>query len=122
MSRRRILAVDDEPDILDSMATLLPMLVDGVEVVCAESGPAGLERLQEERFDLVISDYRMGPMDGLEFLEKAQAMVPGLKAVLMTAYPDPLLAAEARRNGVVAFLPKPFDLDQVVEVIRKHMD
>jgi DNA-binding NtrC family response regulator len=114
-----VLLVDDEPDILDSLELLLQTEVPEVEVLKATSGQQALEKMRGERVRLIISDYRMPGMDGFEFLEAARRLQPGVPSIMMTAYPDPRLAARAVDElGVGLFIAKPFDLNYLVKVVR----
>ncbi|MEA3203435.1 MAG: hypothetical protein QOI63_1110, partial [Thermoplasmata archaeon] len=81
-------------------------------------GAAGLARLGRGSVDLVISDFRMPEMDGLEFLRRARAQTPGLPCILMTAYPDARLAVEAVNQAHVNhFLVKPVEPEQLAAVV-----
>lgn len=106
----RVLVVDDEEDILTTTAALLQRRLDHVVVRTAPSGPAALEALEEEPADLVITDYRMPQMNGLELLAAVSERHPDAKRILMTAYPDMYLAIEALNDQRISyFLVKPLD-------------
>jgi CheY-like chemotaxis protein len=116
-----MLAVDDEPDILEGFA----MLLEGnlrVHVVTATSGAEGLRILENTPVDLVISDYRMPGMDGCAFLERAHRMAPEVPLVMVTAYPDEDLERRALDIGVRGFLSKALDPEALVEEIRHALD
>jgi CheY-like chemotaxis protein len=114
-----VLIVDDERDILTSLEFLIKSEVPDVRVLAAASGPEALKVLRREHVDLIVSDYRMPGMDGFQFLEEARNLAPGIPSVMMTAYPDPNLAARAVSElGVGLFIAKPFDLDYFVGVVR----
>lgn len=112
-----MLAVDDEPDILEGFAMLLEENL-GVHVVTAPSGAEGLRILARTPVDLVISDYRMPGMDGCAFLESAHRMAPQVPMVMVTAYPDEELERRAFKIGVSGFLSKALDPEDLVEEIR----
>lgn len=114
-----ILLVDDEPDILDSLRDLLEACIDGVQVQCATSGAAALQALQERRMDLVISDYKMPGMNGLEFLGKAKELAPRVPRVLATAFPDVDIAVRAINEASIhSFVTKPFDPERLLQVVK----
>lgn len=107
-----ILIVDDEPDILDSVAALVRVIGDGsrTNVRVARSGADALELMHKHFFDMILSDFHLGSMDGVNFLEVAQQLEPGVPFVLMSG--DKYGALE-RLDGAaasnVAFLSKPFE-------------
>lgn len=113
-----VLIVDDERDVLDSMAAFLSSEMPDIEVRTAESGFAGLEVLGRQSVNLILVDFKMPKMNGLEFLERAKALAPSVPTIMLTAFPDPELAARAvRQFGVALFIAKPFDLEYLVKVV-----
>lgn len=108
--------MDDDADIRRSLKRLLEEEVDGVTVHEAADAARGLAALEQERFVLIISDYRMPGTDGLAFLEQAHRSHPDLPAVLLTAYPDPRLASVASQQAGVV-IAKPLDLDYLVAIV-----
>ena len=117
-----VLVVDDEPDILQSLQTLLELALPSVEVLTAESGPKALEKLQQHPVDLIISDFKMPGMTGLEFLDKAKAAAPGTPRILMTAFPDLDVAMRAINEAEIQnFITKPLDPEHVTEIIKKAL-
>lgn len=115
-----ILIVDDEPDILDSVAALVRIIGDDsrTNVRVARSGPEALELMQKHFFDMIVTDFHLGSMDGVNFLEVAQQLEPGVPCVLMSGDKygalERLQSAEASN---VAFLSKPFE----PELLASHM-
>jgi response regulator RpfG family c-di-GMP phosphodiesterase len=114
-----ILLVDDEPDILDSLQVLLERAQQGVRVVTAASGKDALEKMRAEPVDLIITDYKMPGMNGLEFLAQAGDVQPGVPRILITAFPDLDVAIRAiNEAGIENFITKPFESKAVVEQVR----
>jgi response regulator RpfG family c-di-GMP phosphodiesterase len=113
---KSVLLVDDDPDILDSLKTVLEMELDNVAVHTAPSGKAGLAVLTLEKdVGLIISDYRMPGMDGAEFLERADSIRPGIPRVLISAFPEKVIQDRIEeRIHVERILPKPMDMDELV--------
>ena len=115
---QRILVVDDEPDILEALKLLLEGTLDNVLVRTAVSGPDALGVLKAEPMNLVISDYKMPGMDGLEFLREMQQVAPHVPRILMTAYPDLEVALRAiRETSIENFVTKPFDTAHFLYVV-----
>ncbi len=119
---RRILLVDDEPDILASLKTFIEMNMDDVEVLVAESGQEGLDILDDGPVDLAIVDYKMAGMDGLEFLGKARDKLKGVPRLIITAYPDLSLAIEAiNKHNIDYFFVKPVQPEAVIDVVKTFL-
>ena len=115
----RVLVVDDEPDIVDSFADLIEVALPGTSVTKARSGAEALEHMRRASFDVILSDFRMPGMNGLELLEEASRVAPGVATVMMTAYPDldvVLTAVNAHRAR--AFLMKPVDPTELVDALQ----
>lgn len=115
---RSVLVVDDEADILASLKLFLEKSIRGLRVHVASSGPAALELLQHEKVNLILTDYKMPGMNGLQFLKEVHKVAPGVPSIMITAFPDPQLAAKAVNEfGVGLFIAKPFDLGYLVDVV-----
>ena len=119
----QVLVVDDEPDILESLQILLHEVM-GLDVLAATSGNAALPMLTKAGPDLrlIVSDYRMPGMDGLEFLATAAKLRPEVPRMLITAYAETQLAVEAlNRARVARFMAKPLDPARFKDTIRQLM-
>lgn len=117
--RPTVLIVDDEPDLRDSIQQFLQDTVRGIRVLTAANGRAGLATLETEAVDVILSDFKMPEMDGLEFLLAARSRAPRAARVLMTAFPDTELAIRAvNEGGVESFFTKPFLPAKVIEVVK----
>lgn len=113
-----VLIVDDEADILTSLQVFLEEELAGIRVLTARSGGEALSVLERENVALIIADYRMPGMNGLELLAEVRRKRPHVRAMMMTAYPDPTLASRAAREcGVGFLLSKPFELDHFVRLV-----
>ncbi len=119
--KRRILCVDDEPNILSSLRRLFRG--KGYDVIVANSGQEGLETLEVEKVDLVISDMRMPIMDGAAFLEKVRARWPDLIRILLTGYADMQSTIDAINRGeIYRYITKPWDDNDIVLVVREALE
>jgi DNA-binding NtrC family response regulator len=112
----RILVVDDEPSVRFSVAELLAAQHS---VTSADHAPAALELLDSQPFDLVISDFSMPAMNGLQLLEEVRARHPSVVFVLMTALGDERLAVQALKLGAYDYMPKPFDNEELRSVVAR---
>jgi DNA-binding NtrC family response regulator len=107
----KILVVDDEPRMADVVARSLRKR--GHEVHTAGDGAEALKILSDAPFDLVFTDHRMEPMDGMELLTSAKERWPQTHVVMMTAYGEVENAVVAMRAGAAHYLNKPVDLDEL---------
>src|SRR4051812_29140875 len=115
---KRILFVDDEPNILDGLRDLLRKYRHKMEMVFATSGDAALAELREGRFDALVSDMRMPRMDGATLLQKVKEEYPDVIRII--------LSGQAERNSVFMALPvchqflaKPCDAETLCNVIER---
>lgn len=114
----RILLVDDEADILESLQELLQAAIPGLDVDVAPSGEDALEMLQKGAYDVLVSDFKMPGMNGMDLLREARKVAPGTPRVLMTAFPDLQIAIEAINDARIEnFFTKPLDPEEVVDVL-----
>ena len=116
-----LLLVDDEPSILSALRRLLRK--SGYVIHTAESGKAGLEILEREPIDLVISDMRMPEMDGARFLEQVRARWPDTVRLLLTGYSDVTSTIDAiNRGGIYRYIAKPWNDDDLVLIVRDALE
>ncbi len=117
----RILVVDDEAKWRDLMRGELEDA--GFAVVDAENGQHALDILGAgDRFDLILTDLRMEPVNGLTLMRRVRELGLDADVVMVTAYADTQTAIEAMRLGAYDFLLKPFELDELVLLARRVAD
>ncbi len=120
MSTPRIMVIDDEKIVLEM--TGLHLRKEGFEVETFLSAAPALERLEEERFDVVVTDLKMKGIDGMEVLQTIKAKHPGVQVIMITAFAHLNTAMEAFRGQVDDFFPKPFKIKDLIASIRKALD
>ncbi|MCO5043966.1 MAG: sigma-54-dependent Fis family transcriptional regulator [Verrucomicrobia bacterium] len=116
----RILLVDDEPSILNVLSTL--MKSEGHESVAARGGEMAQEVLLGDRFDLMISDIRMAPVDGLQLLKTARHNRPEMAVIMLTAYGSVETAVNAMKEGAFDYVTKPFKVDELLMTVQRALE
>ena len=115
----RVLVVDDDAVGRYTLRGLLEE--EGLAVEEAPDGAAAIELLAQRDFDLVISDLRMPKLDGMELLRRAQAFTPSPRIILLTAHGSERHAVEAMKLGALDYFRKPFEVDEVLAVVRRSI-
>ncbi|MFK7740038.1 MAG: sigma-54-dependent transcriptional regulator [Planctomycetota bacterium] len=113
----RVLVVDDETDLAESCAWFLQRA--GFEARCAASAQDALSLLDQEAFDVVVSDVRMPRMSGMELLQAVRQKDPDVEVLLLTGYPDIETAVAAIKQGAFDYLAKPYEADDLVLRVQK---
>jgi two-component system nitrogen regulation response regulator NtrX len=119
LSKARILIVDDDATIRDSLERVLDY--EDYAVTTAADGPKALELLAERRFDLALLDIKMPGMDGLEVLERAKKLHEDLVCIMVSGHGTVQTAVEATKLGAFDFLEKPPDRDRLLVTIRNGL-
>jgi two-component system response regulator FlrC len=117
-ARLNILVVEDDAGLRDALAVTL--CCAGHRVVQADGGLAALAEIERDSFNLVVSDLRMLPMDGLQLLAELRRRDPQLPVLLMTAFGDVDKAVAAMRGGACEFLMKPFEPEVLLAHVQRH--
>ncbi len=113
----KVLIVDDEPRILLLMKSLLK--ANGFEVETAKDGPSALEVVRAGDVQIVVTDLRMQPMDGMQLFREIHALSPTLPVILLTAYASVETAIEAMKSGIFDYLTKPFKVDEMIACLKR---
>jgi len=116
----RILVVDDEISMQDFLGILLQR--SGHEVLTCGTATQAVLALENDEYDLVISDIRMPEMSGLELLERVRDLCPDTPIVLITAHGTTESAVEAMKHGAYDYLTKPFSVDEIRLVVDKALE
>ncbi len=117
--RKQVLIVDDEPNLRKILSAQLSR--DGYDVLTAEDGEQGLSLLKEHHIDLVITDLKMPKVDGMALLKRALVDEPDLPIIIITAHGTVDTAVEALKVGAFDFVTKPFDKDEVRQIVSKAL-
>lgn len=117
---RKILLVDNEASILGVLSTLLK--AEGYAVVTAREGEKAHELFKSEEFDLMISDIRMSPIDGMTLLKWARAECPAMSVIMLTAYATIETAIDAMKLGAFDYVTKPFKVDELLITVRRALE
>ena len=113
----KILIVDDETRILMLLQSLLR--ANGYETATAKDGLEALELVKKDTFDLVITDLRMSPMDGMALFHAIKNIYPSMPIILLTAYASVETAIDAMKSGAFDYLTKPFKVDEMLATVRR---
>jgi DNA-binding NtrC family response regulator len=120
MDNYRIMVIDDEK-IVGDMAKM-SLENEGYKVeTFLNAGPA-LERLKEEKFDVVVTDYKMKGIDGMEVLKTVKSLYPETKVIMITAFANLDTAIEALRGDVHDFFPKPVKIRELKASIGRALE
>jgi len=110
-----ILVVDDDRDVLDLAEFFFREA--GHQVHCVESGQKALEKIRDSRFTVMLTDYNMPGMDGVELAERARKISPELFIVMATGHPSRELSNLAAKAGIVKVFAKPLRLESLLNLI-----
>jgi len=122
LTSNTILLVDDEEMVVTSIKSFLTLETDYV-VVAYTSSQEALEYIRHNKVDLVISDYLMPEMDGIEFLAKVKELQPEATRVLLTGYADKENAIKAINDvGLYQYIEKPWNNDDLKLIIRNGLE
>jgi DNA-binding response OmpR family regulator len=116
---KKIMLVDDEGDLIKYIASVLQE--EGFDVSTRLSAEEALGNIAADKPDLVISDVRMQQMDGFTMVEKIKTMKDwkNLPVIFLTALDDRLGQQQAAKMGAAAYISKPFDLDELVGLVKR---
>jgi DNA-binding response OmpR family regulator len=115
MKRPRVLLVDDEAIVRDSVSEWLKN--DNYDVECACNGEEAISRVKADRFDTAVVDLKMPGMDGMEVMRRMKQSAPQILVIIITAYGTAESAVDAMKLGASDYLLKPFTLDKLEKAI-----
>ncbi|MCP1726434.1 two-component system response regulator FlrC [Natronospira proteinivora] len=118
MSDLPVLVVEDDSDLREAIVDTL--MARGLEVLEAADGEVAIEAMGRQPVGMVVTDVQMSPMDGRALLAHIRSHHPELPVVMMTAYGTVERAVEAMRGGATDYLMKPFEAENLVDMVDKH--
>ena len=116
----RILIVDDEEIALKNLQHVMER--EGYKVSATGSGARALALLEEQRFDLVLTDLRMEKVDGMDVLRRCRERQPSAEVIVITGHASTESAVQAMREGAFYYIAKPFRLDEVRKVVAEALE
>jgi DNA-binding NtrC family response regulator len=119
MERTRIMVIDDEK-IVGEMAKI-SLETEGYEVETFLDAEPALARLRQQRFEVVVTDYKMKGIDGMEVLRTVRSLYPGTQVIMITAFANLDAAIEALRRDVHDFFPKPVKIRELKASIQRAL-
>ncbi len=114
---KRMLVIDDERVVLDSVRRIFAG--EGYEVVATDSARQGLELAAETHFDVILCDWRMPELDGIDAVEMMDKRSPESAIVMITGFPALERATEAMKRGAVDYVAKPFTPEEIIAAVQK---
>ena len=115
MKEPSILIVDDDSDVLEMADYFFKEA--GVEVHCVESGSRALEEIRDKSFAVMLTDFNMPGMNGLELAEKVREIAPQIRIIMATGHPSQELSDLAVKAGIVRVLAKPLHLEGLLDLV-----
>ena len=116
----RILVVDDEKIALNNLVYILKK--ENYEVTGTQSGPRALTLLEEQEFDLILTDLKMEKVDGMQILTRSRELYPDTEVLMITGYATVDSAISAMKAGAYHYIAKPFKLDEVRQVVKEALE
>jgi two-component system response regulator (stage 0 sporulation protein F) len=113
-----IILVDDEPDILRLLQLIINGLATGYTILTCTDGDVALEQAMQQPTPLIITDYNLPGMNGLQLTAALKAYTPATRVVLISGYISPDLEQRARDRGVDSLVRKPFQVDSLIQIVQ----
>jgi len=117
MNPTKILIVEDNEDLTEGIQWALEQ--EGFKVTAVSSGEEATSLIQKNNFDLTLIDVKLPGMDGIEVMYNILDLDPDARMIIMTAYKVETLLVEVQTRGAISVLRKPFEVEQLLELIAK---
>ncbi len=115
--KTQILILDDEPIVCKRLKPAFQKA--GYEVETFIDSATAMARIEEKRFDVVITDLKMQGIDGMKLLDRVKEIAPSTGVIVITGFATPETAKESFHKGAFDFVAKPFKLSDILDVVRK---
>jgi DNA-binding NtrC family response regulator len=119
MRKETILVVEDENVARKNLEHILKK--EGYDIVSTDSGEKAITLLKKHAFDLVITDFRMEKVDGMQVLEQSRTLHPLTEVIMITGYATVDLAVRSMRGGAFYYIAKPYKIDEVRQIVREAL-
>jgi DNA-binding NtrC family response regulator len=116
-AKKKVLLLDDEPIVCERLRPALEKI--GFYVESFTDGQKAVDRVMEESFDVLVTDLKMQKPDGLEVMDFVREHAPATKVVIITGFATVDTAVETLKGGAVDFIPKPFKIRTLCDLIVK---
>lgn len=120
MNKPRILIIDDELSMRELLEYILTR--EGYEVSLAGNGKSAIQAIENNNYDLLLCDIKLGDMTGLDVLRASKKKNKNTTVIMISAYASTETAVEAMNEGAYDYVPKPFDNDELKQAIKKALD
>lgn len=118
--KNTLVVIDDEEEVVKRLKGFLAK--EGYEVFGAYNGKEGLDIIENNKVDVVITDIKMDDMDGIEVLRKAKVLCQDIEGIMVTGYKEQELAIKALRAGAIDYITKPINLDVLILSVEKAIE
>jgi NADH:ubiquinone oxidoreductase subunit E/DNA-binding response OmpR family regulator len=113
----KMLVIDDDPTVLASCLRIFES--EGFDVVTTTSPEEGLSSVLDTYFDVILCDWMMPGLDGMEVITRLEETSPGSAVVMISGYPSIERATEAMKRGAMDYVPKPFTPDEIIKTVNE---
>jgi DNA-binding NtrC family response regulator len=114
-----ILVVDDDAEVRKTLSSILSK--EGYSVEAVENGKQATRISEKSRFDIALIDIKLPDMEGTELLHRLKEIQPHMVKIVITGFPTLENAMETVNEGADGYILKPFDVEKLLEMIRKHL-
>jgi DNA-binding NtrC family response regulator len=114
-----ILVVDDDTEVRKTLSSIL--FEEGYSVEAVENGKEAIRASEKSRFDVALIDIKLPDMEGTELLHRLKENQPHMVKIVITGFPTLENAMETVNEGADGYILKPFDVEKLLEMIRKHL-